>query len=113
MEYTDYQKYQNYQRILQHIQMLKTMPLTEDRLEEYKKYFRVMRCMFPDCRMIDEHNTDPKFRSIANSLEANMEYLEFEFDASIYLQALTQICEMVNYKNEDDVLVNMMRSMGF
>lgn len=108
-QYTDTQRYDNYLILLKHIDMLKTLPLTEDRFEEYKWYFNIIKEYFTNISLVNAENQTKHFREAARSAELCMNLLKQEFDIKIYLQLLVTckyLVEEVEGDNELDSLVD-------
>ena len=109
----DKQKYDNFTRVKRHIAMLETTPLTEDKLQQYKSFFRRLRDAFPNLTIVNMENQDVDLRQAAVQGETYMQILEYEFDPNVYLQLLHKILFIVNRLVADDELAVMMGSMGF
>ena len=111
MDFSDHEKYHNYMVNLNHIYMVETLPLTEDRLMEYKHYFKVLRETFVDMRRVNLEIKDISFRAASFQAEMYMQLLENEFNLEAYLNLLKAIKFMVEYTFEEDDLDNMMSAM--
>ena len=105
------QRHQNYVRIGQHVNELESCPLTEDRLEKYKRYFNEIRDHFPDLRLVNTDLQDRRFRAAAVQGETYMQLLEQEFDHKVYLQLLYVLKYMVECTFEEDELTKLMGCM--
>lgn len=113
MEYDAHQRHANFTKLHQNIEMIETLPLTEDRLVGYKKHIRFLRDYFEDFTLTNSEITDHRFRSAAVQAETYMVLLEQDFDTRTYYLLLKTILFMANQVFEDDTLENMMANLGF
>lgn len=112
MDFSEHEKYHNFMVTTKHMDMLETMPLTEDRLVEYKHYFRVLREHFYDLTRANPEITDCAFRKWAESGEKLMQKLDNDFDVKAYYDLLGIIRHMVLLIFQEDELNDMISSMG-
>ena len=95
-----------------HIHLLENYPLTEDRLEAYKSFYRMIRGNFPDMQIVNMENQERRFRSATGEAELCMQSLDREFNAEVYCKLLRLILFIVNELTDYDELTRMMESIG-
>ena len=96
-----------------HIDLLENYPLTEDRLEAYKKFYRVIRDHFPNLELVNQENQEMKFRQATKEGEMYMKQLDNEFNAELYLYLLRVIMFIVEELTEYYDLTDMLDSLSF
>jgi hypothetical protein len=95
-----------------HIELLENYPLTEDRLEAYKKFYRVIRDHYPNLELVNQENQSHQFRQAAMEGERLMLTLDDDFVAELYLQLLHILEYIVDELHENDVLDDMLNDMS-
>lgn len=109
----DQEKCENFMRLKRHIVMLETTRLTEDKLQSYKAFFRLIRNEYPDLRLVNLESQDVFVRAAAIQGETYMQILENEFDPLIYLELLRCMDIILERLFEDDELADLMASIQF
>jgi hypothetical protein len=101
----------SYLRVKEHMKLLQTTPLTEDRLEQYKAHLGFIRLHFPNFVKINIEIQDPEFRKSTIFAEQCMQRLEREFTLKMYYIFLKTFQYIVEYVMEDQELAGLMDIM--
>lgn len=105
---------QNFLRIKNHKRILNTGKITEDVVEEFKIFLAKIRENFPNFNYVNEDIQSKQFRTLAWNTEMIFQEIENQyrneriFNISLYKQLIENILFMIEYTNEEDVLLNMM-----
>jgi hypothetical protein len=108
----DDQRHENFLCLKMHIHLLENFPLTEDRLDAYKRFYRMIRGNFPDMEIVNLENQERRFRSATREAELCMRSLDREFNANVYCTLLRLIVFIVDDLTDYDDLTRMMESFG-
>jgi hypothetical protein len=103
---------ENYMCLNIHIELLENYPLTEDRLEAYKSFYRMIREHFPDMRNVNPECQDSQVRRAATMGDAYMKMLDNEFTPEVYLYLLKLIRIIVDRLTADEELDGMMSMLS-
>lgn len=115
----DDEKHANFLRIKEHIYLLNTTRLTEDRVEDYKAHLRILRDNFADFTVVNPEIRDYRFRGGAVEAEILLSHLLHDirthgsFNANDYLRLMETILKMADFIVDDDELVGLMGTMRF
>ena len=107
-----YQEHQNYLRIKEHIHMVETMQLTEDRLEQFKGHVEFIRMFFTNISKLNPEIKDPEFRNMANCAEIYMMELEKEFNLRYYHSFLIAFQYLTDRTMQEEELSELLATMS-
>lgn len=105
--------HKNYECLKMHVELLENYPLTEDRLDAYKKFYRVIRDHFPNLELVNQENEEMRFRQATKEGEMCMQKLDADFHPAVYLQLLRIIMFIVDELTEYYALTDMLDSLSF
>lgn len=106
----------NFLRIKNHKQILNTGRITEDVVEDFKTFLVKIREYFPNFNQVNEDIQSKQFRTIAGNTEMIFQAIENQykneriFNVDLYKQLVENMIFMIEYTNEEDVLLGMMLS---
>lgn len=117
---TEAERIKNYQKIVETINYIQSpeFRLTEDWLEEQKQRILQYREWFPNYGMVDPEVEDDTFRRKCQETETLMAHLtdcvmrKAVFSIKFYLILLQHMKWLIDQEEQDDMMVEMMASLG-
>ena len=119
MGFTEDERSTNYDRLVHHLNILESGRITEDIMEDMKKYCSRLRDHYPDFSIMNLEIEDMLFRTCAHYSEILFQEIKERyrtdqvFDLNLYKMLLQNIKCMVEHVSEEESLSDMMSSVGF
>ena len=104
-------EYPNILRIQEHIELVRTKPLTEERIYQYKSHLDFIRMFFPNFTRLNPEIQNYVFRNKTAKVELLMQSLENDFYIETYLEFLYAFQYIEECILEEYAISDMLRAV--